>query len=158
MSKSAKNDIMVAISVPPFWHCGRTIRGNSLYTLIALAPAMLVAFAMWGIPAIRVVALSVFTAMACEYLCQKAMGQRPSQTDGTAAVLGVQTNEQMAQNCELFENVRKLSPAQMEMLHDAFAKIDKGEIFVYNINISSCISSAQATVCSNIIRSLGYFV
>ena len=89
MSKSAKNDIMVAISVPPFWHCGRTIYGNSIYTLIALAPAMLMAFAMWGVPAIRVVALSVFTAMACEFLCQKAMGQRPSQHDGTAAVLGV---------------------------------------------------------------------
>ena len=89
MSKSANNDIMVAISVPPFWHCGRTIRGNSIYTLIALAPAMLAAFAIWGIPAIRVVALSVFTAMACEFLCQKAMGQKPSQSDGTAVVLGV---------------------------------------------------------------------
>ena len=89
MSKSANKDIMVAISVPPFWHCGRTIRGNSIYTLIALAPAMLAAFAMWGLPAIRVVALSVFTAMACEFLCQKAMGQKPSQHDGTAAVLGV---------------------------------------------------------------------
>ena len=80
MSKSAKNDIMVAISVPPFWHCGRTIRGNSIYTLIALAPAMLAAFAIWGIPAIRVVALSVFTAMACEFLCQKAMGQKKGGT------------------------------------------------------------------------------
>ena len=89
MSKSANKDIMVAISVPPFWHCGRTILGNSIYTLIALAPAMLAAFAMWGLPAIRVVALSVFTAMACEFLCQKAMGQKPSQHDGTAAVLGV---------------------------------------------------------------------
>ena len=89
MSKYANKDIMVAISLPPFWHCGRTIRGNSIYTLIALAPAMLAAFAMWGLPAIRVVALSVFTAMACEFLCQKAMGQKPSQHDGTAAVLGV---------------------------------------------------------------------
>ena len=41
-----------------------------------------------------------------------------------AAVLGVQTNEQMAQNCTLFEQVRKLTPAQMEKLHEAFRGID----------------------------------
>ena len=41
-----------------------------------------------------------------------------------AAVLGVQTSEQMAENCTLFENVRKLTPAQMQKLHDAFADID----------------------------------
>ena len=42
----------------------------------------------------------------------------------SAAVLGVQTNEQMAQNCTLFEQVRKLTPAQMEKLHEAFRGID----------------------------------
>ena len=42
----------------------------------------------------------------------------------SATVLGVQTNEQMAQNCTLFENVRKLTPAQMQKLHDAFSGID----------------------------------
>ncbi len=42
----------------------------------------------------------------------------------SAAVLGVQTAEQMAQNCTLFENVRKLTPAQMEKLHEAFRGID----------------------------------
>ena len=42
----------------------------------------------------------------------------------SAAVLGVQTNEQMAQNCALFENVRQLTPTQMEKLHEAFRNID----------------------------------
>jgi len=42
----------------------------------------------------------------------------------STAVLGVQTTEQMAQNCALFENVRKLTPAQMEKLHAAFRDID----------------------------------
>jgi aryl-alcohol dehydrogenase-like predicted oxidoreductase len=42
----------------------------------------------------------------------------------SAAVLGVQTNEQMAQNCTLFEQARKLTPSQMEKLHEAFRGID----------------------------------
>ena len=88
MSKT-NNDIMLAISVPPFWHCGRTIRGNSLHTLAALAPAFVMSILLWGIPALRVTALSMFTAMAAEFLCQKAMGHRCTQDNGTAAVTGV---------------------------------------------------------------------
>ena len=42
----------------------------------------------------------------------------------SAAVLGVQTTEQMEQNCTLFDGVRKLAPAQMEKLHEAFRDID----------------------------------
>ena len=74
MSKT-NNDIMLAISVPPFWHCGRTIRGNSLHTLAALAPALFMSILLWGIPALRVAALSVFTAMTVEFLCQKAVAK-----------------------------------------------------------------------------------
>lgn len=42
----------------------------------------------------------------------------------SAAVLGVQTTEQMEENCALFEGVRKLTPAQMDKLHEAFCGID----------------------------------
>ena len=42
----------------------------------------------------------------------------------SAAVLGVQTTEQMEQNCTLFKGVRKLAPQQMEKLHEAFRGID----------------------------------
>lgn len=86
---SKNNDILLAISVPPFWHCGRTIRGNSLHTLAALVPALFMSILLWGIPALRVAALSVFTAMTVEFLCQKAMGQRCTQDNGTAAVTGL---------------------------------------------------------------------
>lgn len=42
----------------------------------------------------------------------------------THVVLGCQTLEQLAQNCELIDAVRTLSPAQMQMLHEAFVDID----------------------------------
>lgn len=42
----------------------------------------------------------------------------------SAAVLGVQTTEQMEQNCALIDSVRKLTPAQMNKLHEAFRGID----------------------------------
>ncbi len=42
----------------------------------------------------------------------------------SAAVLGVQTTEQIQENCALFEGVRKLTPQQMEKLHEAFRDID----------------------------------
>lgn len=42
----------------------------------------------------------------------------------SAAVLGVQTTEQMEQNCALIDSVRKLTPTQMNKLHEAFRGID----------------------------------
>lgn len=88
MSNSSNNDILLAISTPPFWHCGRTIRKNSLHTLIALAPAVLLSLLQWGIPAARVMALAVVTAMATEAVCQILMKQKLSQDNGTAAITG----------------------------------------------------------------------
>ena len=88
MSQS-NNDILLAISTPPFWHFGRTIRKNSLHTLVALAPAAILALVHWGVPAMRVMALSVFVAMLTEALCQTLMKQKLSQNNGTAAVTGL---------------------------------------------------------------------
>ena len=88
MSQS-NNDILLAISTPPFWHFGRTIRKNSLHTLAALAPAAILAFVHWGVPALRVMALSVFVAMLTEAVCQILMKQKLSQDNGTAAVTGL---------------------------------------------------------------------
>lgn len=89
MSASLNKDILLAMSVPPFWHCGRTVRGNSLHTLAALAPALLMSMLLWGLPSLRVAALAMFTSMLTEFLCQKAMHRRCTQDDGTAAVTGM---------------------------------------------------------------------
>ena len=88
MSQS-NNDILLAISTPPFWHCGRTIRQNSLHTLLALAPAAALSLIQWGVPAARVMALSMVAAIVTEAVCQILMKQKLSQDNGTAAVTGL---------------------------------------------------------------------
>jgi len=89
MNDSDKKEILLAISVPPFWHCGRTVRSQSIHMLIALTPAVLLALLHWGLPAARVMALSMLVSMATEAACQKLMEQKISLEDGTAAITGL---------------------------------------------------------------------
>ncbi len=77
------------MSAPPFWHCGRTLRRNSLFIIIALLPAAISAAWHWGIPAVRVMALAAASAVLAEMLCQKLMDRPFSQDDGTAVVTGL---------------------------------------------------------------------
>lgn len=86
---NSNSDILLAISTPPFWHCGRTIRKNSIHTLAALAPAAVLSLIQWGMPAARVMALSVVTALVTEAVCQILMKQKLSQDNGTAAITGL---------------------------------------------------------------------
>ena len=80
---------MLSMSAPPFWHCGRTLRRNSLLIILALLPAAVSAAWHWGIPAVRVMALSSVSAVLAEMLCQKLMQRNVSPEDGTAAVTGL---------------------------------------------------------------------
>uniref|UniRef100_UPI0025CD368C RnfABCDGE type electron transport complex subunit D n=1 Tax=uncultured Mailhella sp. TaxID=1981031 RepID=UPI0025CD368C len=86
---NSNNDILLAISTPPFWHCGRTIRKNSIHTLLALTPAVILSLIQWGMPAARVMALAVVTAIVTEAVCQILMKQKLSQDNGTAAITGL---------------------------------------------------------------------
>ena len=86
---NSNNDILLAISTPPFWHCGRTIRKNSLHTLLALTPAIVLSLIQWGIPAARVMALAVLASLVTEAVCQILMKQKLSQDNGTAAITGL---------------------------------------------------------------------
>lgn len=86
---SGTTSVLLAMSAPPYWHCGRTIRQTSLYMLVGLAPAVIMAVWNWGLPALRVMALCVATAVAVEALCQRAMGRDCSVDDYTAVVTGL---------------------------------------------------------------------
>ena len=77
---------LLAVSAPPFWHCGRTVRNASLNMLLALAPAALMAVLHWGIPAARVMALAMLTGIVTEAVCQKLMGREISVDDLSGAV------------------------------------------------------------------------
>ena len=80
---------LLAVSAPPFWHCGRTIWKSNMTFLLALLPAVVMAGINWGIPALRVMALSVSTAVAAEALGTRLTG-RPLRVDNfDAALIGL---------------------------------------------------------------------
>lgn len=81
--------ILFSMSPAPFWHCGRTVQGNSIHTLVALVPVLAMAFWHWGISVFGVVALSVLVSTLTEELWNKIMGRHSTFMDGTAAVSGV---------------------------------------------------------------------
>ncbi len=77
---------LLAVSAPPFWHCGRTIRSSNYMTLLALTPAALMSIWHWGLPAARVMALAMLTGIIVEAFCQKIMA-REIAVDNFAAVV-----------------------------------------------------------------------
>lgn len=81
--------ILFSMSAAPFWHCGRTVHGNSIHTLVALVLVIAMAFWHWGISVFGVVALSMLVSMLTEELWNKIMGRPSTLKDGTAAVSGV---------------------------------------------------------------------
>ncbi len=86
MANTKSASTLLAVSAPPFWHCGRTIRSINYNTLLALAPAAIMGIWHWGLPAARVMALAVLTGIVVEALCQKIMA-REIAVDNFAAVV-----------------------------------------------------------------------
>lgn len=82
------NPILV-VSVPPHVHCGRTIKGHMRETLIALLPALVMAFVAFGVGAIRVVALSCAIAVLAEALCNKMTKTEQTLDDFSALHTGL---------------------------------------------------------------------
>ncbi len=77
---------LLTVACPPHIHCGRTISGYMLNTLIALIPAILMAIFVHGILALRIMALASAVAITTETLCWKIM-ERPNETDNFNALL-----------------------------------------------------------------------
>ncbi len=77
------------VSSPPHWHCGATIPGMMLDILLALCPAVVMAAAVFGMDAVRVMALSCATAVVVEAACCKAMKRPVSVDDYSALVTGL---------------------------------------------------------------------
>ncbi len=81
--------ILFSMTAAPFWHCGRTVQGNSIHTLFALSLVIAMAFWHWGIPVLGVVGLSVLVSVLTEEFWNTIMGRHSTFMDGTAAVSGV---------------------------------------------------------------------
>ncbi len=64
---------LFAVSAPPFWHRGRTISKMMQGLSIALLPVCLLAIYTWGLPALRVICLSITVCVVTEAVCQKLL-------------------------------------------------------------------------------------
>lgn len=89
MAKELPGAPLLTVGAAPHWHCGRTIQGMMRDILIALMPAVLGALYYYGIEAARVMALSVATCIAVEYIMTKCMGREQLVDDMHAVVNGL---------------------------------------------------------------------
>ncbi|OIQ51760.1 Na(+)-translocating NADH-quinone reductase subunit B [Pseudodesulfovibrio hydrargyri] len=80
---------ILTVAVPPHVHCGRSIRRYMLDTLIALLPAAVMAVVVFGVGALRVMALSCAVAVTAEVLLNRIMKREQSVDDHSALVTGL---------------------------------------------------------------------
>ncbi|WP_432736750.1 RnfABCDGE type electron transport complex subunit D [Maridesulfovibrio sp. FT414] len=80
---------VLTVSSPSHVHCGRTIRKTALETILALLPAA--AFAIWHyhMLAVRVLALSCFTAVIAETICLYIMKRKFEADNYTTLLCGL---------------------------------------------------------------------
>ncbi|MBO6003285.1 MAG: RnfABCDGE type electron transport complex subunit D, partial [Mailhella sp.] len=84
--KTDTSKAMLAMSAPPYWHCGQTVFRRSMDMLIALAPAAVMSVCTWGISSARVMAVAILSAVATEAAASKVMKRRIRVDDLTAVV------------------------------------------------------------------------
>lgn len=89
MSATASGSILLAMSAPAYWHCGRTIRKISFYAIMACMPAVIMAVWNWGLPGLRVMALSIATCVTVEALSEKLMSRDLAVDDLSAVYAGL---------------------------------------------------------------------
>ena len=80
---------ILTVSIPPHAHCGRTIKKDALETIIALLPATFFAAYHYQILALRVLALSSFTAVITETVCLYFMKREIEADNYTALLYGL---------------------------------------------------------------------
>lgn len=73
----------------PFWHDGSSIAARSYHMMLAALPAVIFGIYQYGVPALRVVALSVASAILWELLLNRVMKRPVTIGDGNAAVIGL---------------------------------------------------------------------
>jgi electron transport complex protein RnfD len=77
------------VSHAPFWHIGSGVPERHLNALAALAPAVFMGLAYYGIVALAVLCLSVSSAIIWEMLFNKAAKRSDTVGNGQAALIGL---------------------------------------------------------------------
>lgn len=80
---------LFVVDTPPFMHKGYTYTNMMMDFFIAMLPAAFMAVYTFGIPALRVMALSVGTAVIAEALCMHLAKRDPHLHDGSAFITGL---------------------------------------------------------------------
>ncbi|MEW5773408.1 MAG: RnfABCDGE type electron transport complex subunit D [Thermodesulfobacteriota bacterium] len=89
MANEATAPALYTVAAPPHWHCGRTVTGVMQQYILALLPAAVMAVVYYGLPALRVMALSCATAVAVEAACCRIMDRESSVDDFHAVLTGL---------------------------------------------------------------------
>ncbi|OBQ45765.1 RnfABCDGE type electron transport complex subunit D [Halodesulfovibrio spirochaetisodalis] len=87
--KSLSTAPFLTVASAPHMHCGTSIKGMMSTILLALLPAVIGAVYWYGMEAIRVMALSIATAVIVEALCSKIMEKEVRVDDYHAVVTGL---------------------------------------------------------------------
>ncbi|OGR11234.1 MAG: electron transporter RnfD [Desulfobacterales bacterium RIFOXYA12_FULL_46_15] len=83
------NNNKLIVSHAPFWHDGDSLFNTNLNLLIASLPAVIFSLVQFGAPALGVLALSLSSAMAWEFIVTLLSGKKPSINDLDSAVIGL---------------------------------------------------------------------
>ena len=86
--QTVKNDLLT-VGSSPHAHSGASVKRIMLDVIIALIPAMLAAFFIFGWDAVRLVVACVVTCVVAEAGCRKAMGRNTGIADLSAVVSGL---------------------------------------------------------------------
>ncbi|NDV20572.1 electron transporter RnfD [Pseudodesulfovibrio sp. JC047] len=80
---------ILTVASPPHIHCGRTIHRYMLDTLLALCPAVIMAVVIFGMNALRVMALSCAVAVVTDVLCSHLMKREQAVNDWSSLLTGL---------------------------------------------------------------------
>lgn len=83
------NNNKLIVSHAPFWHDGDSLFKTNLNLMIAALPAVIFGLIQFGAPALGVLALSLSTAMAWEFIITLVSGKKASIHDLDSAVIGL---------------------------------------------------------------------
>ncbi|WP_018123279.1 RnfABCDGE type electron transport complex subunit D [Desulfovibrio oxyclinae] len=82
-------DTLLTVAEPPHVHNGRTFKGMTLETFVALLPAAVMATWHFGMPAVRVMALACAVSVITEAICWRVVKRESQVDDYTAALSGL---------------------------------------------------------------------
>jgi len=83
------NDKKLAVSSAPHWHDGSRISVRNINIAVAALPALFVGISIFGMPALRVITLSIGCAMIAELVINIIARKKISIDDGSAALSGL---------------------------------------------------------------------